>query len=118
MDKTRSEIADILDRAAAHIELVGWVQGVLYDDFTDPGVPLTECRVCAIGAINVALYGSPRFPMGADLDELMAHDVADFVRPNIDGAELADWNDFHAQSKDEVTALLRTTAAELRSGAR
>jgi hypothetical protein len=111
------EIADVLDRAAAHIEKVGWLQGDLYDDYTVPRKQLTECRVCAMGALNVALHGTPIFPLDLQPHEMTSHEIADIVRRRIDDVELADWNDAPQRSQDEVTALLRKTAAELREEA-
>lgn len=111
-----AEVADVLDRAVAHIESVGWFQGDLYDFYTDPRRPSDECRVCAIGALNVALHGTPRFPLERQPDGLDAHDVADIVKRLIDDIDLADWNDAQGRTQDEVTALLREAAAELRGG--
>ena len=109
------EIADALDRAADHIETVGWLQGDLYDDYTDRGQPLTKCRVCAMGALNVALHGTPLFPLGLQDDDLTAHEVAEYVERSLNGVELADWNDAADRTQDDVTTLLRRTAAELRN---
>jgi hypothetical protein len=112
----RTEVADVLDRAVAHIESVGWFQGDLYDNYTDPRRPSNECPVCAIGALNVALHGTPRFPLERQPDGLDAHDVADIVKILIDDIDLADWNDAQGRTQKEVTALLREAAAELRRG--
>jgi hypothetical protein len=109
---TPAEIADILDKAADHIETVGWFQGGLYDMYRDPAKPPTECRVCAMGAINVALHGSPLFPPYGD----DAHDIAEYVERRLGAdAEMATWNDMPGRTQDEVTAVFRETAAELRS---
>lgn len=115
MNKAPSEIADILDKAADHIDKVGLFQGDLYDSYADPDKPVTECRVCAIGALNVALHGTPCFPL--DRHETTAHDVADYVREQINGIELAEWNDAEGRTQGEVTALFRQAAAGLRGGA-
>lgn len=117
MSANLPQIAAALDAAADHIDKVGWFQGDLYDDYTNPLRPLTECRVCAIGALNVALYGTPRFPAAVDRGALTAHDVADFLRSRHGGGELAEWNDAEGRTQAEVTGLLRATAAELRGGA-
>ncbi|KAB1146754.1 hypothetical protein F7R91_14335 [Streptomyces luteolifulvus] len=111
-----AEIADALDRAADHIDTVGWLQGDLYDDYAQHGKPLAECRVCAMGALNMALHGTPMFPLNLQPDELTAHDVAALVEQRIAGSELADWNDSRGRTQAEVTALLRETAADLRNG--
>ncbi|MFF2852600.1 hypothetical protein ACFVT5_40865 [Streptomyces sp. NPDC058001] len=111
------KIAEILDRAADHIESVGWFQGELYDRYTDPSRPLAACRVCALGAINVALHGSPQFPVGRTLGGVDAHEVAEYVERGFENTELASWNDESGRTQDDVTAAFRGTAAELRGGA-
>lgn len=117
MSKSLSEFADILDKAANHIDAVGWFQGALYNDFADPAKPLVTCQVCAIGAINMALHGTPQFPLTVPQGEPGAHEVADLMRSRIDGAEVSEWNDAEGRTQAEVTALMRETAAELRGGA-
>lgn len=112
-----SEIAAILDRAADHIDAVGWWRGELYDHRQAATRPLLQCSVCAIGAINVALHGEPTFKMRlAGEDVLDAHSVAAFVeqRLKVDD-EIATWNDRPGRTQGEVTAALRETAAELRA---
>lgn len=113
----RQAIANVLDRAADHIETVGWFQGDLYDDYTERGKAITECRVCAMGALNMALHGTPRFPYNLQPGEATAHDVAELIERRLNGAELADWNDARSRTQDDVTAMLRETATELRGGA-
>lgn len=118
MSENLTEIADILDRAADHIDTVGWLQGSLYGKH-EPTQPLTECRVCAIGALNMALYGSPSFALRDPApDEVTAHDVAEYLQGSrTTGLELAEWNDTEGRTQNQVTALLRETAAELRGAA-
>lgn len=114
MSRTLPEFADILDRAADHIDTVGWYQGRLYDDAY---TPLTACPVCAMGAINTALYGTPQFPAHLRRGSYGTYEVAELLRPRIGNAELAEWNDVPERTQAEVTALMRETAAELRGGA-
>lgn len=104
------DTAEILDRAADHIDRVGWHQGSLYDNSE---LAFPSCPVCALGAINVALHGEPTFPLdGAD-----PHDVADAVLDTLGIEGLADWNDAPGRTQAEVTAALRDTAAALRTEA-
>jgi hypothetical protein len=110
-------IADVLDLAAGHIDKFGWIQGDLWDVVAEREKPPSECPVCAMGALNMALHGTPRFPEVRPGD-LAAHDVADYLERRLDGTELADWNDAPERTRDEVTRLFRETAAELRGGAR
>jgi hypothetical protein len=119
MSENLTVIADILDRAADHIDTVGWHQGEVYDPYQRPDKPTSECRVCALGAINVALHGSPQFPLGPKAEgALDAHGVAAYVERRLDyDDELATWNDMEGRTQDEVTAALREAAAELRGGA-
>lgn len=114
MSKTLPELADVLDKAADHIDTVGWWQGSLYEDASRP---VTACPVCAMGAINMALYGTPQFPLQARRENYETYLVADLLRPRIGYSELADWNDVEGRTQAEVTALMRETATELRGGA-
>jgi hypothetical protein len=115
MSHDLAEIAAILDRAADHIDTVGWYQDLLFDGAQSFTTPESQCRVCALGAINVALHGTPNF---VDGEEIGAHDVADYVDQHRgDSLELATWNDTPGRTQAEVTAALRGTAAGLRGGA-
>lgn len=114
MNKTRPELADVLDKAADHIDTVGWWQGSLYNDTYKP---VTARPVCAMGAINMALYGTPQFPPLARRENYETYQVADLLKPRIGNSELSDWNDAEGRTQAEVTALMRETAAELRRGA-
>lgn len=114
MSADLTAIADILDKAADHIDTVGWWQGSLYEDAY---TPVTACPVCAMGAINMALHGTPKFPLEVRRCDYETYRVADFLRPRMGGSELAEWNDAEGRTQAEVTALMRETAAELRGGA-
>lgn len=107
------DIPALLDKAADHIDRVGWHQGSLYDRERNSKLTLAGCPVCAIGAINVALHGEPTFTSeGPD-----AHDVADAVLEALGIEGLADWNDEPGRTQAEVTNALRDTAAALREEA-
>lgn len=112
-----AEIADVLDKAADHIDAVGWMQGRLYDDAqADAGTPVDQCRVCLIGAMYAALQdGNPRFGFITTASQRAAA-AEGALEDHLDGPVIT-WNDDPNRTKDEVTAALRTTAANLRSAA-
>lgn len=109
-----AKIANVLDAAAAHIERVGWLQA----DYYEHGKPATDCRVCSVGAINVALFGHP-FPPADDTAYAVTSDVGDLVLEHLGvlGLDLAAWNDEPHRTQNDVTTAMRETAAELRSKA-
>lgn len=109
-----AQAADILDAAAAHIERVGWLQ----EDYYEHGKPATDCRVCAMGAINVALFGHP-FPPEDDNAYLTTCELGDTILAHLGvlGLDLAAWNDEPHRTQDDVTTAMRETAAELRKAA-
>lgn len=113
-----AQIADVLDKAAAHIDAVGWYQGRLYDDAqADAGTPLDQCRVCLLGAMYAALQdGVPRAGLIATRELTLAIAVEDALEDHLDGPVIT-WNDDPNRTKDEVTAALRATATELRGSA-
>lgn len=115
---TTTQLADVLDKAATVIETNGWHRGYLYDDEqADEGTPLNSCRVCAIGAINTAVHGTPRFPTARGKSD--THEIAAAVERwlSLDaGRELAEWNDDLTRTQDDVVRAFRDTAAELRAG--
>ena len=117
MSESLAVIADFYDRAADHIDKVGWLQNELWDVSLEAARPPSECPVCAWGALNVALHGTPRFRVDYRLGELTVHDVARYVEERLRGVELADWNDVPERTQAEVTGLFRETARELRGGA-
>ncbi|MFI1928292.1 hypothetical protein [Streptomyces sp. NPDC020377] len=105
------KIANVLDAAAAHIERVGWLQ----DDYYEHGKPATDCRVCSVGAINVAMFGHP-FPPEDDNAYAATSDIGDLILEHLGvlGFDLAAWNDEPHRTQDDVTTAMRETAAELR----
>lgn len=109
-----TKVANILDAAAAHIEHVGWLQ----DDYYEYGKPATDCRVCSMGAINVAMFGHPSPPKEA-MAYSAACEIGDLVVNHLSvlGFDLAAWNDEPHRTQGDVTAAMRETAAELRGGA-
>lgn len=56
---TPEAVADLLDKAAAHIEAHGWTQEEFYAWHAD--VPIEQCKVCGRGGIAVAAGAHPEF---------------------------------------------------------
>jgi hypothetical protein len=108
--------ADILDKAAKHLQRVGHFKGYLYDERQAKGTALESCRVCAIGAILVAAYGKPRYPA----EEPLVGGVGDLailaLTEHVD-EPVPSWNDASERTVDEITAAMRDTAKTLRKAA-
>jgi len=118
------KISEVLDGAADVVERNGWIKGQWYDEPEMPRSPLL-CKVCALGAINVAGGQRPDKPLdgeqrGAAL-ALARHlgftdaTIDDFGVVRLVGET---WNDTIARSDDEVIAELRATAAAEREAGR
>lgn len=118
---TAVQTADALDKAADHLDRVGHHKGYLYDtDQADAGTPLTDCRVCAAGAINIAVYGQPAFPSRETTEgelqlEFRAFDAL-VAHLRLGVTTLPDWNDAEDRQKRTVVKAFRDTAASLRAG--
>ncbi|MET7795750.1 DUF6197 family protein [Streptomyces decoyicus] len=109
------DIPAVLDQAAAHIDRVGWHQGSLYDP-TQSDKAVIDCPVCAMGAINVALHGTPLFPNvqgEASTLEIVAV-IENFLDLPGEGEDLPGWNDEPGRTQAGVTDALRDTADSLR----
>lgn len=104
-------IADVLDKAAEHIETVGYCKKYLYNvRQAANGLPLNQCQVDVIGAINVAVHGTPRHVGGDPLTQL----TEQALEARIAAPSVAAWCDYPGNGKDTAINLLRDTAAELR----
>jgi hypothetical protein len=102
--------ADVLDQAATVITLNGYHQAFLYDTTqAKGGTSLARCRVDLVGAINIALYGTPRF-VGSGLGCAAEQALAKQTFPQA----LVVWNDTKGRTGDDAIRLLRDTAAALR----
>ncbi|KAB1146763.1 hypothetical protein F7R91_14380 [Streptomyces luteolifulvus] len=111
---TDAEIALTLDAAADHIESVGYCKKYLYSvRQAENGLPLDKCEVDIIGAINVAVHGTPRHVGGDPLT--WAAEKA--LNASIDAPSVAAWCDYRGNGKAKAIALLRDTAASLRGEA-
>ena len=116
-EPTPAAIADILDKAAEHIDRVGWIQNGLYDESQwGDDFPLQACRVCAVGAINTAVYGNPRYPILETGLQAVAIGAENALKQHLalDNSTIPLWNDAPGREADEVTKALRDTAAALR----
>lgn len=115
MSNDLTSLADVLDKAAEIIARNGWMQDDFYD-FTQSqvwGKEPKDCRVCAYGAIHIALTGMPQPPEedGPDPDEA-AYALLDFI--GVEGRDLGSWNDQNGRTAEEVVQAMRGTAAHLR----
>lgn len=108
---TDTEIADVLDAARAHIVRVGFCKKYLYNTAqAGKGLPLDRCEVDLIGAINVAVHGTPRHVGGDPLT--WAAEQA--LNARIDAPSVTTWCDYKGNGKHQAIALLRDTADRLR----
>lgn len=116
---TNIEIAEVLDKAIAHLERVGHTKGYLYDEEqADNGTPLEDCPVCAWGAINFAVHGEPRPAADGTAPAFaLAQAAGDAVRAHLDVTLLSEWNDAKGRQKRQITKAMRDTAEALRKDA-
>lgn len=111
---TDIEIADILDKARAHIVRFGFCKKYLYNARqASNGMPLNECEVDLDGALNVAVHGTP-LHLGRDP---LTRAAVEAVLARIDAPSLATWCDYKGNGKVQAIALLRSTADRLRRSA-
>ena len=107
---TATEIADVLDKARAHIVRVGFCKKYLYSTpQARNGLPLDRCEVDLIGAINVVVHGTPLHlvtPLTAAVEKA--------IEARIGAPSLAAWCDYKGNGKQQALDLLRDTADRLR----
>lgn len=109
---TRAELADLCDNAAAIIRSNGHHQRYLYNiKQAQSGLPLDQCSVDILGALNIAAHGTPRYA-GSPL-VFAAEQV---LQQRIDRAALVVWNDEQGRTKNDAINLLTNTANDLRAG--
>lgn len=118
---TTAEVADVLDKAADHLDRVGLTKCYLYDeDQADTGTPRTDCRVCAAGAINFAVHGMPSYSVTQVSDEQRELEVvaeeALAAHLGLGSTTVPQWNDAKGRQKRQVVKAFRDTAASLRAG--
>lgn len=109
---TDTELADLCDKAAAIIGKNGHHKRYLYDTKqAQSGLPVEQCRVDILGALNMAAHGTPRY---AGSPTVYAAERA--LEQRIDRTSVVVWNDEKGRSKDDAITLLTSTAAALRTG--
>ena len=107
--------ADVLRRAAEHIERRGFNQGTYYSDLTSE-----HPAACADGAIRIAAYGEPvstlsrHDPQHADYSAAFDW-LSDYVHANVGTFEgypigVQAWNDSPATTGADVVDTLRAAA--------
>jgi len=108
---TRTDLIQVLEKAAAIIGRNGLCKRYLYDTKqAATGMPLADCRVDVIGALNTAAHGTPRYagsPMVAAAEELLLQ--------HVDAASVVVWNEQPGRDKDDAVVLLASAAAQLRA---
>ena len=110
------DAADVLEKAAVHLERVGHHKGYLYDEQQAEDTALESCRVCAVGSILAAAYGKPRYP-ALDTAQSDVTDTAIDAMEETVGTPVPVWNDEPQRTVDDVVTALRDTAASLREAA-
>lgn len=111
---TDTDIAQVLDEAADHIETVGFCKKYLYNTRqAGNGLPLSRCEVDVLGAINYAVHGTPRYAGG----DPRVHAAEQALNARIDAPSVAAWCDYRGNGKAKAIDLLRVTADSLRKAA-
>lgn len=111
---SKAAIADILDKAADVIKTNGHHKGYLYDEAqARTGISLARCRIDAVGAINIAVFGAPRWPSEEHQGSHLAQAAVLAVQEDT-GTPLAAWNDGPDRTALDVWDAFRSTAARLR----
>ncbi|WP_420032309.1 DUF6197 family protein [Streptomyces sp. cg28] len=111
---TRSEIATVIEKAADVIRTNGLHKGYLYDEQqAEAGTALEQCPVCLIGAINIAVYQVPRWPVEEKNLSPLAQEAVAALEKTI-GEAVPGWNDDPARTKDDVITALTDTVNRLR----
>lgn len=114
--------AEVLRLAAQIVETNGLHQGwFVDDDQVRTGLDLSTCRVCAMGAINLALGLRPDASshMTSDLATLLGRTLGLVPQP-LEGmpGSITMWNDMDGRGADEVRdALLEAAAVAAEGGA-
>lgn len=108
---TRDQVADVLDTARAHIIRYGFCKKYLYDTRqVQAGRRIDQCAVDLVGALNVAVHGTPlalgRDPLVQAAEKALA---ARITAPSVTA-----WCDYRGHGKAEAISLLRDTADWLR----
>ncbi|MEU6365707.1 hypothetical protein ABZ876_08120 [Streptomyces sp. NPDC046931] len=104
---TAIDIADVLDKARAHIVRYGFYRKYLYNaNQAAKGMPLNQCEVDLDGAICVAVHGTP-LHLGRDP---LTQAAADAILARITAPSLVNWCSRKGNGKQQAIALLRDAA--------
>jgi hypothetical protein len=110
-EPTLLEIADVLDKARAHIVRYGFCKKYLYStQQARAGLRIDRCAVDLDGAINVAVHGTP-LHLGRDP---LTRAAVEAVLARTDAPSLATWCDYKGNGTARAIALLRDTEERLR----
>ena len=108
-----TDIADTAEQAAKILKTNGLHQGYLYDEEqAKTGLPLSKCRVDLVGAVNIAVFGKPRWPAEEHAGSPLAQAVVLAVEETVKKPVPA-WNDETGRTADEVVEVLEATAVRL-----
>lgn len=105
----RTEVADVLDKAAQHIDTHGWTQGHFFSD-TDPDLPVEKRPADIYGALKIPA-GTEGY--GGKLGQVMLVDAAITAFETHVGATYFGYNDADQRTAEQVTEALRATATSL-----
>lgn len=110
----KTGIADALDKAAEVIDRNGHHKGYLYDEGqADGGLLVQCCRVDVVGAINIAVFGVPRWPAEDHPGCTLAQAAVLALQETI-GTPVPGWNDEAERTSDDVMTNLWEAAERLR----
>lgn len=111
-EPTVAAIAGLCDKAAQVVVVNGHFKRHLYDPRqADGGTALENCRVDAIGALNIAHHGTPQY-VGSPLVHAAEHALHD----HLGVVSVTVWNDAENTTQDDVVQAFRDTATNLRAG--
>lgn len=114
---SRADVADVLDKAAVIVDRNGHHKGYLYDEAeADTGLLLKCCHVDAVGAINIAVFDTPRWPAEDHPAGPLAQAAVLALQETV-GEPVPGWNDADERTQDDVIASLWETAERLRKAA-
>jgi hypothetical protein len=110
LEPALTEIAEVLDRARAHIVRYGYCGKYLYNTSQGTRLPIGQRAVDLRGAITVAVHGTP-LNLGRDPLTMAAVQA---VEARITAPSIAAWCDYKGNGKQRALDLLRETAGRLR----
>jgi hypothetical protein len=100
------QTVEILRGAKAVLQERGWYQGNYYNEGKAGfGIPVEECEVCLMGAINVAAGGSPDH-IGIESGAVHEYITSILKARHESRVKVAYWNDLKKRRVEDVLALL------------